>query len=199
MQSLVGVRGEMGEVVELAAVSMVVLICRVRSRAADVASLLWPMNVILIVQHSALLEEQHGDCACPQVVTLIPGQTPNSSLESVNFQVSGGRKSVLSPDRENDQTITVYQIYHQKAAVFIYSIGQKNTPNTVYDFVTKKRRKKSYTVMGLSFRLQRLCSEGPTSPPKLPRHPAAPRSSLGLDGLGCLSRLGGLPVHKIDV
>ena len=49
MQSLVGVRGEMGEVVELAAVSMVVLICRVRSRAADIASLLWPMNVILTV------------------------------------------------------------------------------------------------------------------------------------------------------
>ena len=90
MQSLVGVRGEMGEVVELAAVSTVVLICRVRSRAADVASLLWPMNVILIVQHSALLEEQHGDGACPQVVTLIPGQTPNSSRESVHFLVSGG-------------------------------------------------------------------------------------------------------------
>ena len=64
MQSLVGVRGEGGEVVELAPVSMVVLLCRFRSRAADVASLLWPMNLILIVQHSALLEEQHGDGAC---------------------------------------------------------------------------------------------------------------------------------------
>ena len=95
--------GRGGEVVELAAVSMVVLICRFRSRAADVASLLWPMNVILIVQHSALLEEQHGDGACPQVVTLIPGQTPNSSPESGHSLVSGDRKSVPSPDRQNGQ------------------------------------------------------------------------------------------------
>ena len=131
MQSLVGVRGEMGEVVELAAVSMVVLICRVRSRAADVASLLWPMNVILIVQHTALLEEQHGDCACPQVVTLIPGQTPNSSLESVNFQVSGGR-NLFCPQTGKTTRPLLYIKFTIKKLQFSYTVLDKKTPPILY-------------------------------------------------------------------
>ena len=73
----------------------------------------------------------------PQVVTLIPGQTPNSSPESGHFLVSGGRKSVLSPDRKNSQTISVYQIYHEKAQ-FSYTVSDKKTPPPVYMILYRK-------------------------------------------------------------